>query len=279
MSRTGPIVKIREVTEISLDEIVVGTGQVRTRNVEKRIDELAESIRKVGLLNPIIVYQRDDGKYEVLTGQRRFLAHVKLETDTILAAILDRKITEIEAKVISLTENIVRVDPSRADYVDACTYLFKRYGNIQNVADELGIARDKVSSYVQYDQLIQPLKEEVDQNLKKLKTALRAQEAATEANGSINEEEAIAFYKEMSPLAEYRQERMLSVAQKNPNATLAKKLEEGRKQASITRMQIILGDDVNSSLESYAEDTGTSNADAAVSLIEEGLDAKGYLKN
>ena len=79
--------------------IVVGTGQVRTRNVEKRIDELAESIRKVGLLNPIIVYQRDDGKYEVLTGQRRFLAHVKLETDTILAAILDRKITEIEAKV------------------------------------------------------------------------------------------------------------------------------------------------------------------------------------
>lgn len=279
MSRSGPIAKIKEVHDIPLDKIVIGNAQVRTRDVDKRVDELAESIRAVGLLNPILVVERDDGKYEVLTGQRRFLAHQKLNADTILAAILDRRVSEVEAKIISLTENLVRVDPGRTDYIEACTYLYKMYGgNISAVAKELGIPRDRVSNYIQYDRLISPLKEIVDTNLSKLKTALRAQEAATTPEGVVNEEEALTFFKEMDDLPEYRQDRMLTVAQKNPDATLAERLEEGRKQAKVTRLTVVLGEDVNTSLGSFAEDEGTTSSDAAVSLIEEGLDQKGYLK-
>ena len=68
--------KIKTVRDIPLDDLVIGKAQVRKRDVGKDIDELAESIRVVGLLEPIVVAPADKpGKFEIITGQRRFLAH------------------------------------------------------------------------------------------------------------------------------------------------------------------------------------------------------------
>jgi ParB family chromosome partitioning protein len=105
---------------------VIGEAQVRLRDVGKEIDELAESISKIGLLEPIVVYEAETpGKFEIVTGQRRFLAHQELKKPTIMAAILDGKVDEAEAKVISVTENLVRRDLNSNDLIDTCTYLYK----------------------------------------------------------------------------------------------------------------------------------------------------------
>ena len=122
---------IIEIKEIPLDALVIGKGQVRVRDVGKGIDELASSIKKLGLLQPIVVCDSDEpGKYEILTGQRRFLAHKELHKDTITACILDEKVDEAEAKILSVTENLVRRDPNSKDYIDACTWLYRKYGSI-----------------------------------------------------------------------------------------------------------------------------------------------------
>ena len=63
---------IRKTREIPLSELETGTGPARLRRVDQDIDELAESIRVVGLLEPIVVYENDRGKFEIITGQRRF---------------------------------------------------------------------------------------------------------------------------------------------------------------------------------------------------------------
>ena len=66
---------IIDFKEIPLDDLVIGLGQVRTRDVAKEVDELADSISQVGLLEPIVVCSTEvEGKYEIVTGQRRFLA-------------------------------------------------------------------------------------------------------------------------------------------------------------------------------------------------------------
>jgi ParB family chromosome partitioning protein len=68
--------RVQEVRDIKLSDLVIGKAQVRVRSVSKEIDELAESIRVHGLLEPIVVAPTDkEGIYEILTGQRRFLAH------------------------------------------------------------------------------------------------------------------------------------------------------------------------------------------------------------
>jgi ParB/RepB/Spo0J family partition protein len=125
------------VKEIPLDDIIISTGQVRVRDVGKEIDELAASIAKVGLLEPIVVCPAEKaGKYEILTGQRRFLAHKQLKKPTIRATVMSKRVDDATAKALSLTENLVRRDLHSRDLIDACTALYKKYGSIAAVAQE-----------------------------------------------------------------------------------------------------------------------------------------------
>ena len=131
--------------------------------MSKEVDELADSIRQVGLLEPIVVCESETpGKFEIITGQRRFMAHQELQLDKIMAAVLDERVDETMAKVLSVTENLVRRDLNSADLIDACTHLYHKYGSIRVVSNETGLPYSKVSQYVKYDQLVQPLRQLVD---------------------------------------------------------------------------------------------------------------------
>src|SRR5947207_1459369 len=117
----------KEILDISLDDLVIGKGQVRTKDIQKGIDELAESIRVQGLLEPIVVSESSKkGKYEILAGQRRFLACKELGMKTIEAVVRNKK-DDTHAKVISLTENLLRRDITQKEKIDACTDLYKKY--------------------------------------------------------------------------------------------------------------------------------------------------------
>jgi len=273
-----PIAKIKETKDISLEQIHIGLGQFRTRNVEKNIDELAENIKTVGLLNPVTVMENDDGTYELIAGQRRFLAHERFGAKTIRANVLAKRLDEYERKIISVTENITITPPSREDYVDACTALYRKYGTIKAVAEKLGLKYSTVSEYVHYDQLIEPLKDFVDKGVVDLKTAKRAQEAAVTENGEIDDEAALAYAKEMRTMSGEGQKRLVKVAQRMPEASIAEKIEKGKEQASVTSLRITIANEVNDSLKEYASKEGTKVDDAATTLIEEGLEQKGYLK-
>src|SRR5262249_14124292 len=182
--------------EIPLSELVIGKGQVRLRDTGKEIDELAESIAKVGLLEPIVVCPADKpGQYEIITGQRRFMAHQQLGRDKIMAAIIDEKVDEMTAKVLSVTENLVRRDLNSRDLIDVCTALHKKYGSVAAVVEETGLPHNKVSDYVKYDRLQPELRVLVDQGEVNIKAALRAQDAVT-AGGSYSADDAVRLARE-----------------------------------------------------------------------------------
>ena len=150
---------LKEVQEIRLDDLTLSKGQARTR-VGEGIDELAESIRVLGLLEPIVVTPSSKaGRYEILTGQRRFLAHRRLNKATILAIVRTDEIDEHLAKGISVTENVMRVDLTRKELIDSCTSLYKKYGSVKDVCDATGLPYAKVRLYVKYDRLVPKLKE------------------------------------------------------------------------------------------------------------------------
>ena len=272
------IVKVKEMKEIPLTDIEIGLSQFRTRNVMKGIEELAQNIKTVGLINAITVCEGDDGKYELIAGQRRYLAHQMIEAKTIRANILERRLDEDEKRIISVTENITVLTPAREDYLDACTALYKKYGTIKAVSRKLGLDYSTVSEYVHYDQLVDPLKGMVDKGIIDVKIAKRAQEAAITDRGEIDEEAAIAYAKEMRTMDSQGQKRMLNVAKKSKDKDVAAIIEEGRRQAEVTRLTITISNDVNDSLKEYAQKEGTKVDDAASTLIEEGLETKGYLQ-
>lgn len=169
---------LREVRHIGLDDLVLSPQQARTRDVEKDLDELVDSIRVQGQLEPILVVpcRTVPGKFEIVAGQRRWLAMRRLGAGTIHAAILDDDVDEVTAQAISVSENMVRRDLSGKDLIDICTRLYHRYGTVKAVAQELGLPYNKVRSYVKFDRLRPDLKRLVESGRLDIKTAIRIED-------------------------------------------------------------------------------------------------------
>ena len=263
--------RITEVRDLPLENLVLGRGQVRMSQVDKELDELVDSIRKIGLLEPIVVYETDEpGKFEVITGQRRFLAHQRMGASTIMSAIMDEKVPEHIAKVISVSENLVRRDLNSKDLIDVCTYLYKHYGSIQNVAAETGLSSTKVGQYVKYDQLIPELKEVVDNQGVTIQTALRAQQAAS-AGGPVNSDDAVKFALSMSGMSGAQQRKIVSERKKSPNVVADDLIESARTGGRITQIVVTLTSEAHAALSQYAQNKETSLDDAAGELIRAAL--------
>lgn len=271
------MVRIKDFREIPLDDLVIGKGQVRVKDVQKDIDELADSIRVQGLLQPIVVCEAEKmGKYEILTGQRRFLAHKQLKMKTIRAVVLDEKIDEATAKAISTTENLVRRDVTQRELIDACTSLYKKYGTIKAVVDATGLPAREVSHYVKYDRLIPTLKKMVDEGDVDIKVAIRAQDAAAAGEETANAEEAVKLAKELSSMTGIQQKKLVKEREENPHVPVDEVIETAKTGSRVTQVIVTLTAEVHKSLQQYAQNEGTTQDDAAATLIEEALTGKGF---
>lgn len=270
-------VRFKDVRDLPLKELVIGKSQVRLSDAGKDIAELADSIRKVGLLEPIVVSESPDqpGKYEIVTGQRRFLAHVELGAETIWSAILAEPVDEIEAKILSVTENLLRRDLNRKDLIDVCTELYKRYGTMKMVSEETGLPYPEVRKYVKYDRLIPELRELVDEGLD-VNAALRAQDAAS-VTGNVEVDEAVQFAKEMSTVSGAQQKKMLETRQALPELSADEVIEDAKSGGKITQINVGLTSSIHQSLGQYARSEGMSQDDAAAGLIEDSLRDRGFL--
>lgn len=274
----GKIKEHREVREIELKDLVIGKGQVRVKDVGKDIDELAESIRVMGLLEPIVVCPSSSqkGKYEILTGQRRFLAHKQLGRKTIMATILDGNMSEDEAKAISLTENLVRRDLSLKELIDACTSLYKKYGSIKAVAEETGLSASLVSQYVKYDRLIPELKKLVDAGKVDIKAAIRAQDAAAAGDEKVSAKEAVKLAQEMASMSGVQQAKLVQTMKEGSTDSVEEAIEHAKTGGKVTQIIVTLTSEVHQRLQAYAKEEQTSQDDAAAGLIEEALSEKGF---
>ena len=278
--------KVLGVKKVPLADLVIGKGQVRKTQVSKEISELADSIRVVGQLQPIVVCPSGElpGKYEILTGQRRYLACNEIGQNDIWAMILDHPIPEIEAKVISFSENLIKRDPNKADYVDICNYLYKIYADIKIISEKTGLPSSKVREYLKYVSLIPELKEMVDKGSGvggiDQNTALRVQKAL-EKSGEVNPEVAVALAKQMKGMIPAQQQKVVEQVEEegvsNPAEAVA--IADSAKKAKIyTEFKVRLAESQSKALNKYAKQEGMEREDAAQTLIIEALDDKGLLE-
>jgi ParB family chromosome partitioning protein len=278
--------KVVGYRDILLDQLDIGQSQARLHSINRGIEELAESIAKQGLLQPILVAPTDSPeRYEILIGQRRFLAHQllndkdRLTSPTIMAAVLDERVEDAEAKAISLTENLLREGLSTLDAIDGCTYLYKIYGSIKAVAEATGIDYNTVSQYVKYPQLVDPLKSLVDSGDVKLGTALRAQKIAQRTGGPVDTEAAVELAKEMSGMSGAQQKKIEEKAVEAPTMEAGELIEDAKTGSKIEQIIVTLTSQTHAELKRYSDEQGTTQDDAAGSFIESGLMQAGYLES
>lgn len=140
-----------EVKDIKMADIRLSEFNIRkdlnAGTEDTGLEDLAESIKDKGLLNPLIVRRLDDGTYELIAGQRRFLACQKLGWKTIPAIIRD--ITDdTDATILSLIENVHRADLNPIDKAKAYRKIYDKYNDYNKVAKETGVSVSTIRKYV-----------------------------------------------------------------------------------------------------------------------------------
>ena len=134
------------VKNIKLIEIEPNEGQARKIFNDESIEELAESIKKYGVIQPIIVTKKDK-YYQIIAGERRWRASKKAGLSEIPAIVRDND--ERRNREISLIENIQREDLNPIDKARGIKTLMDEYSlTQQEVADILGKARSSIANSV-----------------------------------------------------------------------------------------------------------------------------------
>lgn len=137
--------------EIPVAKVVPNPYQPRREIDPERVHELAESIRSEGLLQPIVVRQRD-GQYELIAGERRWRAHQELSLKTIAARIMEA--SDSSSAVISLIENLQREGLNPIDEALGIASLMKDFDLTQEaVSERLGRPRATIANALRLLQL------------------------------------------------------------------------------------------------------------------------------
>ena len=163
-SSNPPGGRFKPVKQIPLELLEIGDKNIRKRHITADIEGLAYSMKTFGLQQPIVV-QKKNGKYEIIVGQRRYLAAKQLRWPSIPAREREEKLDDFQGKVVSFSENIQRRELSPNDKADACSYLLKKLKTPRAVAEYLGTTEVTVRKWLKYAEVPNPLKELVERKI------------------------------------------------------------------------------------------------------------------
>lgn len=135
------------VSEIQMRMIETNPWQPRSKFDEEALDELADSIKQVGIIQPVTVRLNGDGVYQLITGERRFRAAKKLGLKTIPAFV--RLAEDTNMLEMALIENIQREDLDAIEVAISYQRLLDECNLTQeSLSERVGKKRSTVANYL-----------------------------------------------------------------------------------------------------------------------------------
>ncbi len=130
---------------IPIDLLDTGAYQPRTHMDEQTLDELAESIKSQGLIQPILVRPKTADRYEILAGHRRWRACQRAGLESIPAVI--KEVSDQAALAVALIENIQREDLNPIEEAMGLKRLMDEFGAThEQIATQIGRSRTAVTN-------------------------------------------------------------------------------------------------------------------------------------
>ena len=179
----------RTVQEVELEQINAGRFQPRENFNEESLNELTESIKKQGVLSPILVRELGLNKYEVIAGERRLRASLKAGLETIPCLIDQKK--DQDALESALIENLQREDLNAVEEARGYDRLKREFGLTQDeVATSTGKARSTIANSLRILSLPQKVLDylaagKIEKGHAKLLASLDAKEAEKAAENIV----------------------------------------------------------------------------------------------
>lgn len=135
------------VVQIPLDQIDHNPHQTRVVFAEEQLEELADSIRANGVMQPIIVRPGENGRYVLIIGERRCKASRRAGKTGIPAII--RRVSEQQAAEMTIIENLQREDLNALEQAEGFRILSRDFQMTQEeIGKRVGLSRESVSNYM-----------------------------------------------------------------------------------------------------------------------------------
>lgn len=255
---------------LPLDKIDISISNVRKTNLKEGIDELANSIKEIGVQQPIVVFTKGD-RYELIIGQRRYLACKKIGNKAIPALITAKK-NETEATIISFSENIHRLDLEYGDKMQVAIELLSKLGSVNKVAEYLGVSYQTVKNYIGYAGVPEPIKKMVERKKLSVKTAKMITKNIPDEKQALE----IAQKIKETPRSEDRR-KIIDVAKENPKKA-PEEIVKIAKSQKFTKVTIYLTLRVANSLSQACDKYESGPKDITTEALEEWLNKRGFLR-
>lgn len=264
------------ITKIDIEE----KWNVRTLEKEKKIDELKESLLEYDLLQPIVVFQEGD-RFKLIIGQRRLRAFKELKKEgyskfnEIPAVILPKKPDEEKAKILSLSENIHRVELNRADIVEVIGLLYRKYNkSAKKVAKVLGKSISYIYEYLKVEDAPGPIKKMYYEKKIGRDDVRRLMEMTSDKTKMTQ----IAKEMVKEKLTRPQKERLPEVIKHLPEASAEQLIKEVKKPKIEEKIIVPLSPELIEALDIAVKDVGLGREEIAKKALEEWLSEKGYYK-
>ena len=267
---------LEKIYSIPLTNITISTDNVRATNATKDLDELAASIKKHGLLQPVILIGRyAHPPYELISGQRRLLAHQKLGESEI-RAVFAGTLSKTEAVVRSLVENMQRLDLDHDDTAKAITYLYKKYNkDEQQVHKETGLSirkiRDLILIQERATRKMKALMNRGEVSPADVKRAIRA------AQDNLKKAEALVDLIIKHNPTTHQKKRLAMYGDKDKHASAKEILENAMKPHVEQSILISLPNDVQLGLTKATKSMAMEAEELAAKVLADWLRGQGFL--
>lgn len=258
---------------LPLDSIEVwNEANVRHTEITGGIEELAESIKQIGLLSPPLVQEVEKGKYKLIEGQRRLLAVKSLGWKEMPVLVVKEPYDLAEAMLVSLSENVHRKAVSARDLSDACSYLRKRFGSDKEAAKALGKTIQTFRKYLGYKGVPEELKKLVSEKKISVSDSIRLSQIVPDVP------KAVKFSKMISKLPKPTRERYFDALHENPDAPLPVIKVRAKKSQYVTVIKIHLPETYARALNRASTESEEEPEAIAKKAVMEWLDRAGYVK-
>ena len=144
------------INEIELSKISVNPNQPRREFDPVALQELADSIAEIGIIQPITLRQLDENAYQIIAGERRYRASIQAGLKTVPAYI--RTADDENVMEMALVENIQREDLNSLEIALAYQHLMEQYDMTQErLSERVGKNRSTITNYLRLLKLPAPI--------------------------------------------------------------------------------------------------------------------------
>jgi ParB family chromosome partitioning protein len=257
---------------LPLELIDVSISNVRKSNLEEGIDELANSIREIGVQQPVMVFKKGE-RYELIIGQRRYLA-CKKAGKTEIPAVVTKVMDRTQAIIKSFSENIYRRDLDYSDKMQAASELRSKLKKIDIVAKRLGVTTQTVRNYLGYAAVPEGIKSLVTNKKIGASIALRI------SRGIPDENLAIKIAEKVKDIHRSEERNLLiDVAIENPREKKIEKLVEiAKRTEQMRKITIYVTESVYQAICKASEEYASDKQMVVKTAVEEWLTKRNLIK-